>query len=529
MKLVWALALAFLLVSCGEDDTSAPTATTAAPKAVAVAGKAQVAPAVTTVAGGPRHIVMFIVDDLAINDANFMQVGKTRKYTPTIDALAAQSTVLTNYHAVTAICTASRYTMMTGNYPSRATNKDFVQRLQTEGSAVPEFNTLMTKADMTLPRRLKALGYRTGFVGKDHMSDITYESIQAGSHLTDPNVAKKLDKDLHLATQGLKDDGFDEAYSIFPTNVTDWPVVELQAHNLDWIADGALKFIDANKDKNFFLVVSLTVPHYPWAPAQAWNADPRITPFGMLATAPNVMPARSTIPTRLKAAGYPLGLPGPAGFENFLWLDDAVAAVLNRLKQYNLMDTTAIMLEGDHGFAAKGTIYVGGSWTPALWYYGGKTGRNAQLASTLDFQNTVLAMAGAAPAGDGVSLLPLLQGQTTPVRQNLYMELGYARAVLEGDWEYIAIRHSQFIKDRAASKGFLLTPWVQWTGPHSLDLEMMPNFPAYLATDQLYNIKADPLQKNNLYGQPEYQAIVDNLRAKLQAQASKTPGAFPVY
>ena len=99
-----------------------------------------------------------------------MQSGPTKRDTPTIDALAAQSLVLGNYQVTTSICTPSRYSMFTGNYASRATNADFLNRLKTEGSAVPEFNALITTKENTLPKRLKALGFRTGFTGKDHMT-----------------------------------------------------------------------------------------------------------------------------------------------------------------------------------------------------------------------------------------------------------------------------------------------------------------------------------------------------------------------
>jgi arylsulfatase A-like enzyme len=253
-----------------------------------------------------------------------------------------------------------------------------------------------------------------------------------------------------------------------------------------------------------------------------------VTPFGFLPQAPNVMPARSTLTERVKAAGYP-------GTENFLWMDDAIGAVLDELQRKNLLNNTAILVEGDNGVTVlsdgetmKGEIYEQGTWTPAFWYYRGIRGRTNELTSNIDFQPTILDILGQPTAGDGVSLLPLLDGKGGPVRPNLYLEMGYARAVIEGDYQYIAVRHTDLIKKLAATRGFPLTHWVQWGGPHALELISMKQFAYFFDPDQLYNWKADPNEQSNLYGQVNYQPTVDHLRAVMQEQANKTPGMFKV-
>jgi len=527
MKWMGAVLSACLLSACGAGSSSggAPTpAPTPSPTP-----QSTPTPSPTPAAGPvPTHFVVFVLDDLSVDDANFMQV-KGGKYTPQLDALAAQSTVLTNYQIVTPVCTASRYSLLTGNYPSRATNGVFQRRLVREGAAIPEFNVAITAADMTLPRRLQALGYRTGFTGKDHVSDTTYPAIAAGAKSSDPGMTDVLESDRQLGIAGVHNMGFDEVYAVYPANVYEWPVTDLRVHNLDWIVDGALKFIDANADKKFFLEVSLTVPHYPFDAAHSWNADPRATPFGFLPQAPNVMPARSTLTSRVKTAGYP-------GNENFLWMDDAIGAVLDSLKSHGLSDSTAILVEGDNGVTVdpvsgetlKGEIYIPGTWTPAFWYYRGIKGRIDELTSNLDFQPTILEITGQQPVGDGVSLLPLLEGNPGPVRPNLYLEIGYARSVIEGDYQYIAVRHTPYIKNLAATKGFPLTHWVGYGGPHALELITMKEFAHFFDPDQLYNFRSDPGEQNNLYGQINYQATSDHLRGVMRAQASKMPGTFEV-
>lgn len=495
----------------GSSPTPAPTPTPT---------QSQTPPAAPTPTPPPSNFVVFIIDDLGISNANFMMAGE-RNYTPAIDNLAANSTVLTNYQTVTPICTPSRYALLTGKYPSRATNPFFANRITREGAAVPEFNVKITASEPTLPKRLQSLGYRTGYAGKDHVADVPFPTFPANTRSTDPGVSAQLQALQQAYTSAYNAMGFDEAYAIFPTNVAEWPVVDLQAHNLDWIVEGANKFIDGNRDKKFFLVVSLTIPHYPTDPARSWNANPLVTPFGYLPQTPNVMPARSTLTSRVRAAGA-------TGKENLLWMDDAVNAVVSKLQQHNLLNSTSILVEGDHGTAAKGSIYRPGTWTPAFWYYRGIRSRNEQLTSNLDVQPSILQMAGGAPAGDGKSLVSLLEGQPDVPHANLYFELGYARSVIEGDYQYIAVRHTDYIRNLAATRGFPLTHWVQYGGPHAIELQTMNQFRYFFDPDQLYHLAQDPAQQYNLYGRPEYQTIVTHLQDVMQAEANKTPGTFKV-
>jgi arylsulfatase A-like enzyme len=475
---------------------------------------------------------VIIIDDLAIADSAFMPGGAARYHTPTLNKLASESLILGNFHAVTPICTPSRFSLLTGSYPSKSKATFQSYRLKLEGAAVPEFDAQLTAGDMTLPKRLKEMGFRTGFAGKDHVVEhrdyqlpLTINGSSGGvagkTSLYDPGVPAKLEADRQTAIAGLQAVGFDEVYSVFPNNALELPVKELQAHNLDWIVDGAKRFIDGNSNEKFFLVVSLTIPHGPLNPANSWNADPRITPYGYLSEAPNVLPARSTLTSRVNAAGFP-------GTENYLWLDDSIAAILDALQSKGVKDKTAIFVIGDHGMAAKGSIYRSGSHTPAFVNYRNRRGYISQLLANVDLPPTIAEMLGGSFAGDGVSMLPVLEGSSAPVRQHVYMELGYARAILTNEWQYIAVRHTNYIRQRAAERGFPLAHWPNHGNLHILERQVMPLFPNYLDLDQFYDIQADPKQQTNLFGQPQYQAVIDQLRAVMAEEAAKTPGAFKV-
>lgn len=107
----------------------------------------------------PNVIFMF-VDDLGIGDiSSFNPDGKIN--TPNIDALAADGMRFTDSHACSALCTPSRYSLLTGRYPWRSRLKCLV---------LPgDSNPLIEKGRMTMADLFHQAGYRTACVGKWHL------------------------------------------------------------------------------------------------------------------------------------------------------------------------------------------------------------------------------------------------------------------------------------------------------------------------------------------------------------------------
>jgi arylsulfatase A-like enzyme len=513
-------ALCSALVGCGGGSsggsTPAPTPSPVKPP------KPSPTPTPATIPLTVDHVVVFVIDNLAVNDSKFA-TGTTGRYTPAIDTLASQSLVLTNFHTVTPLCSPSRYALLTGNYPSRSHVAYFTNRTKTEGMPVPEFNVTIAAAESTLPKRLRTLGFRTGFVGKNHVTEHYADTaVPAGAHLADNGVAAKLQQNEKFATDEVKALGFDEAYGIYPRNPGELPVVETRVHNLDWITAGALKFIDGNASNKFFLFVSYTVPHAPLGAASSWNADPRMTPFGQLDVAPAVQPARSTLPARIKAANR------PAGNENYLWLDDAVSAVMQSLGQHQLLGTTAVFFLSDEGMAPEGVIYNGGTLSPAFISYPGVVGRSGALVSMVDLQPTILQLAGGTPAGDGVSLVPFMRGEAQTARAGMYKELGYARAYRMGNWEYVALRHSAYIQAIAAKNGYPMAHFLGYLGVNPVEQPVMGLFPNYFDRDQLYDLSVDPNEQRNVASDPANAATLTQLKTLLEAEVEKLPGKVKI-
>jgi len=122
------------------------------------------------VANDPRpNIVLFITDDQFKRMTSWMPQGEGSTYTPVIDALASEGVALRQQCVTSPVCTPSRFSALTGLYPSRALNEPFVNKTKQSGQTIVGWNTYITPETPTVATYLKQAGYRTGFVGKNHV------------------------------------------------------------------------------------------------------------------------------------------------------------------------------------------------------------------------------------------------------------------------------------------------------------------------------------------------------------------------
>ena len=104
------------------------------------------------------NILMIFADDVGYGDTSVYGASKVR--TPNIDKLASEGRMFTDAHSASAICTPSRYAMLTGEFPHRRDLHD----------PVMNDSPCLIKADTpTIPKMLKSQGYATGLVGKWHL------------------------------------------------------------------------------------------------------------------------------------------------------------------------------------------------------------------------------------------------------------------------------------------------------------------------------------------------------------------------
>ncbi|MFT5131078.1 MAG: arylsulfatase A-like enzyme [Rhodothermales bacterium] len=213
--------------------------------------------------------------------------------------------------------------------------------------------------------------------------------------------------------------------------------------------------------------------------------------------------------------------------------------------------------------SGKGSCYEGGSHVPMMIHKPGLVvpGTRTELVANIDIAPTVFELCGiSAPKDmhlDGASLLPLLRGEDVAWREALYLEIGLTRAVVSGDFKYLAFRIPESylersLEDRMAEHKATMAkintrlPWTRkyWKiDPEAKFLQMgmapggdamermqlqdNPPFLAnYFAPDQLYNLQRDPRETSNLADNPEYAIKLRTMQAQLSKLLADVPGTF---
>lgn len=513
------------------------------------------------------NIVFFIADDMYPWMFNNTAEGKNKNgkplnLTPTLDKMAKEGVWLENMKVVSPVCTPSRYNTLTGNYASRATNEAFLGfTKQNSGQTVIQWNSYIVPGQKTMGTYFQDLGYKTGFVGKNHIIESLSQVGDGGekpeldANPNDPKVKEGLEYRYKELQKDIKKSGFDYADKLYHNNPNWLGIRALAYQNMDWIAEGGVEFIKQYKDNPFMLYIASTLPHAPLKADLSWKADRRITPKGILEKAPNVLPqpAVESIQKRIKAAG----LEGK-NKENILWLDDAVGALFNQLEKEGVLDNTIVVFFNDHGQNFKGTLYEGGVNSQAfIWKKGGfKVGNTLKdPVSNVDFLPTLLDFAGKPndDSFDGKSFKPALEGKEYKGRTSFYHELGYARAVVKDGFKYYAVRYPKWATELTTEqrKDTLdkYTKFRESFGEHGISnnpndpygqLEMVPggggaehnaylNHPHFTEPDQLYDLKNDPEEKINLINNPKYKEKLELLKKELQLYVNSLPGKFEIY
>jgi len=500
------------------------------------------------------NIIFFIADDMYPEMFNCLPEGRGKNLTPNLDWLASEGTLMINQYVVSPVCTPSRFNCLTGRYASRAQNRQFLAKTESEeGQTVIQWNTFITHQDTILSHHLKRLGYSTGFAGKNHVVEASglHQFPDYYASPRDPEIARLVEENYTRVQKAILNCGFDFADGIYHNNPNFIGLWELAVQNLDWTTAAGLEFIDRYHDQPFFLYFATTVPHGPNEDERSWNADPAITARGVLKEPPRVLPERHTIPERIREAG----LAGNRK-ENVLWLDDALGALIDRLREYDILDQTIIFFFNDHGQHAKGTLYQGGVHNPSIvWKSGGfPCGPTCEAkVSNVDFVPTILEMAGMEKLPgelDGISFQGVLNGREENRREELYFELGYARAVMHGDYKYYAVRYPRYAQQWGPEERVKILESYngrrEATGMNIVNrdpgkpfshLEVIPgggaaehesygNRPGYFDPDQLYNLKTDPGEMINLAIDPEYREILNQMKERLKVQKGSLPGDF---
>ena len=509
----------------------------------------------------------------ANQNGRFLKVGEMSYHknptvlTPHIEKLASRGVTFNRFYLTSSTCTPSRYSLLTGRYASRAP----LLLEQNPAGSVPliGWNSNMHPQENNLAKDLKAAGYKTALVGKWHLSnyeipDIDFKSGFKGHHknsdksknylphqlvgsyfpLTtdygDPEVQTEVSRIYGIMQKRVKRiSGFDKVDRLYYANYGELPMPKhMKVHNLEWLTEGALNYIDENKEDPFFLYFSITAPHGQYF--EDWmQKDWRATPAGMLTKKPVGMPSRASVLQRMEKAGLPP--------QNAMatWIDDSVGAIMDKLKASGIADNTMVLFISDHQSRGKLTVYEGHR-APAIIHWPGKTkdaSVEERLCSNIDILPTLLDLAGTEPDSkvftDGKSLLPLLKGEkASDWRKSILLETSYSRAVVSDDWKYIANRPPQWVLEKMeedllrAEKGDGRRH-VGWSGRTTNAASGMgvrfnadQDFPHYFDSDQLYNLGEDIFEQKNLVTNPEHKKRLDELKKHMNTELQKLPHHF---
>jgi len=466
----------------------------------------------------PPNIVYILADDLGYGDVHcFNPNGKIA--TPHIDHLGSEGMRFTDAHSGSAVCTPTRYGILTGRYSWRSSLKSGVLF----GFSKP----LIEPGRLTVPAFLRQHGYKTACIGKWHLG--MDWPLKEGHPSGEIDTGWEVDFTKPIAN-GPTTFGFDHYFGIsgsldMPPFVfidQDHPV-EIPTVEKKWVRKGpagadfeavdvlptlvrsATSFIDKNAEaaragKPFFLYVPFSAPHTPILREAEWRGK-----SGLNAYADFVMQ-----------------------------VDQAVGQILGSLETAGLAGETLVFFTSDNGCSpeanysellkkghdpsagfrgTKADIFEGGHRVPFIVRWPGKVKPGTttdQIVCLTDLFSTCAEILGSrlpdTAAEDSVSFLPALLGRATaPLREAIvHHSINGSFAIRQGHWKLALCPDS----------GGWSPPL-----PDSEDAEGLPE-------TQLYDLSTDPAEQHNLQAKhPEIVERLTTLLKKYVADGRSTPGA----
>ncbi|MGZ4961517.1 MAG: sulfatase-like hydrolase/transferase, partial [Limisphaerales bacterium] len=208
-----------------------------------VSGNAADAPSSTKL-----NVVFFLVDDLGWADLGYE--GSTLYHTPNIDSFAKRGVRFSNAYSTCPVCSPSRASILTGEYPARLHLTDWLpgrknfpfQKLK---NAVTVQH--LPYAQPTLPQVLKENGYRTAIFGKWHLGEEKDSTQRQGFDLHIPDWNRGWPNETYFSPYGMK-------------GLEGGPNGE---YLTDRLTTQALKWVETNKDQPFFLYLAHFAVHDP--------------------------------------------------------------------------------------------------------------------------------------------------------------------------------------------------------------------------------------------------------------------------
>lgn len=455
------------------------------------------------------NIVLILADDMGHGHVGHLN-PKSKIATPHIDGLAKQGISLTDAHSGSAVCSPTRYGLLTGRYAWRT-------RLL-KGVLQPYDSPLIEADRLTLPGLLKKHGYHTACIGKWHLG---WDWPQATPQAT-PDFTKPI-------ANGPITRGFDYYFGTHVPNHPPYcfiendrtvglPTAEKTERDLDgrpgpmlpgWKFDAILPTLSqkatayiadrAKADRPFFLYLPLTTPHEPIAPSAEFRGKSGLNSLADLV----------------------------------IETDAVVGQVLAAIEKHKLADSTLVIFTADNGSSlytggkeletlghpvsagwrgAKSSIYEGGHRVPFVARWPGQIPAGKQSGETIcltDMLATVAAIVGEdlpRDAGeDSYNILPILKDEPRekPIREaTVHQSAQGLLAIRQGNWKLIHVATGELPAPDGKAKAKSSEP--KWP--------------------ELYDLAADPAETTNLHTQRfEIAARLSELLSKYQTTGRSRP------
>ena len=207
----------------------------------------------------PTNVVLIVIDDLGWTDTGVY--GSTFYETPNIDALAAGGARFTQFYTASPVCSPTRASLMTGRHPARLDLTNWIGGEQNGLLTQAEYIRQLPHEQVTIGEAFAEQGYSTGYIGKWHLGRAGYLPDTQGFEFT----------------AAVNEAGQPGSY-FPPYENPDWPITDVpdlagdpqDSYLTDRLTDVALQFIETNRDRPFFLVLSHYAVHTPLqAPSEA--------------------------------------------------------------------------------------------------------------------------------------------------------------------------------------------------------------------------------------------------------------------
>ncbi len=405
------------------------------------------------------NIVILLADDMGWGDVGY---HNPKVKTPNIDRLVKEGIELDRFY-VSNMCTPSRAALLTGRYPGRAA--------MTKGVITPDRMDGLSPDEFILPEMLGEVGYqRRACIGKWHLghSNVKYHPINQGFTHFYGHYGGQIDYFTHERRGELDwHRGFESDYT--------------KGYSTDLIADESVRFIEeSNEQDPFFLYVPFNAPH---SPLQSMDEELALYNFdesrGIFKLTDEQLTGRNVERGR-----------GNSQRQTYMAMvssmDKAIGRILKSLEDKGIADNTLVMFYSDNGAdpteggsnlplkGRKGNFYEGGVRAPAVikWpaYLDGKR-KLDNIMGHIDIFPTLASLLGfnsPPKAFDGKNIMPLLRGEKQDLTRTFYLG---RKGILTNQWKYV--------------------------------------------NGELYDIKNDPLEKNNLASSfpEEYEKMQNLLKA----------------